>query len=126
MLEPSRTTGLRLHSMAFAQPLHVRDAIVRHAQPIPRNNVIPLPLRHVLLQITLPHESEVESRAQLEALFHSPVGVYVAGTKVVHDEVVVHFDIAPEDLDFTMHTVIVTLPEAMIGPVRRRVKTNAH
>jgi hypothetical protein len=115
--------------MAFAQPLHVRDAIPRHAQPIPRNNVLPLPLplRRVLLQITLPHESEVESRAQLKALFHSPVGVYVAGTKVVHDKVVVHFDIAPEDLDFTMHTVIVTLPEAMIGPVeRRRVKTNAH
>jgi hypothetical protein len=113
--------------MAYAQKLIVHDAIVRHAQPVPRNNVISLPLRRVLLQVTLPRESEDESRTQLKALFHSPVGVYVAGTKAVHDKIVVQFDIAPEDLDFTMHTVIVTLPEAMIGPVeRRRVTNNAH
>jgi hypothetical protein len=113
--------------MAYAQTLIVHDAIVRHAQPVPRNNVISLPLRRVLLQVTLPRESEDESRTQLKALFHSPVGVYVAGTKAVHDKIVVQFDIAPEDLDFTMHTVIVTLPEAMIGPVeRRRVTNNAH
>src|ERR1700738_192410 len=111
--------------MAFAQTLHVRDAVVHRAQPVPRNNVISLPLRRVLLQVTLPRGSEDESRALLKALFHSPVGVYVAGTKVVHNTVVVQFDIAPEDLDFTMHTVIVTLPEAMIGPVERhRVSNN--
>ncbi|MEA3118108.1 MAG: hypothetical protein QOI13_1378, partial [Paraburkholderia sp.] len=71
--------------------------------------------------------SEDESRTQIKALFHSPVGVYVAGMKTLRDTVVVHFDIAPEDLDFTMHTVIATLPKAMIGPVeRRRVINNAH
>ncbi len=120
--------------MAFAQPLNVPDAIPRHAQPIPRHaqpiprdTVIPLPLRRVLLQVTLPRKSEDELRAQLRALFHSPVGGYVAGTKVVRDKVNVHFYIAPEDLDSTMHTLIVTLPQAMIGPIeRRRVTINAH
>jgi hypothetical protein len=31
-----------------------------------------------------------------------------------------NLDIAPDDLDFTMHALITTLPHAMIGPLRRR------
>ena len=113
--------------MAFAHPLDVHDAIPRHTQSIPRHTTIPLPPRRVLLQVTVPRESEDKSRAQLRALFNSPVGAYLTGTKVVRDMANVHFDIAPEDLDSTMNTLIVTLPQAMIGPVeRRRVTINAH
>jgi hypothetical protein len=43
------------------------------------------------------------------------------------DKVNVHFDVAPGKLDFMVHTLIVTLPQAMIGPVERRpVTINAH
>ncbi|MEA3119424.1 MAG: hypothetical protein QOI13_2694, partial [Paraburkholderia sp.] len=48
------TTRLRLHSMAFAQTLHAYDANVRQAQSVLRNNVISLPLRRLVLQVTLP------------------------------------------------------------------------
>ena len=113
--------------MAFAHPLNFHDAIPRHTQSIPRDTTIPFPLRHVLLQATVPRESEDKTRVQLRALFNSPVGAYVRGTKGVRDMVNVQFDIAPEDLDSTMHTLLVTLPQPMIGPVERRCVTiNAH
>jgi hypothetical protein len=72
---------------------------------------IPLPLRRVLLQVTVPRESEDKSRAQLGALFNSPVGAYLTGTKAIRDMDNVHFDIGPEDLDSAMYTLIVTLPK---------------
>jgi hypothetical protein len=113
--------------MASAQPLNVPDAIPRHMQPILRNNATPLSVGRVLLKATLPRDSADESRAQLRALFHSPVGIYVAGMEFGRDKVNVHFDIAPGNLDFMVHTLIVTLPQAMIGPVERRpVTINAH
>ena len=113
--------------MAFAHPLDVHDAIPRHTQSIPRDTTIPLPLRRVLRQVTVLRESEDKSRAQLRALFNSPVGAYLTGTKVVRDMANVHFGIAPEDLDSTMNTLILTLPRAMIGPIDRcRVTINAH
>jgi hypothetical protein len=105
--------------MAFAKSLNAHDATPRYAK-IPRDNVIPLPLRRVLLNVTLPRASANESRVQVTALFHSSVGVYVAGMETLRDKINVHFDIAPEDLDFVMHTLIVTLPQATIGPVERR------
>jgi hypothetical protein len=106
--------------MALTQSLDVPDAKPLGTRPTSRNNVIPFPSPRVLLQVTLLRESADQSRAQLRTLLHSSLGVYVVGTKVVRDKVHVEFDIAPDDLDFTMHTLIVTLPEAMIGPVKRR------
>ncbi|WP_347814192.1 hypothetical protein [Paraburkholderia sp. BL10I2N1] len=70
--------------------------------------------------MTLLRESEDQSRAQLRALLHSPLGVYVASTEIVRDEVRVQFDVALDDLGFTMHALIATLPQATIGPVKRR------
>jgi hypothetical protein len=38
----------------------------------------------------------------------------------VREEVRVQLDIAFEDLDFTLHTLISTVPAALIGPLKRR------
>jgi hypothetical protein len=125
--------------MALSQPSEVPDSVrpLSHAfqsvqqparpsalpivkQPVQRgNNVIPFPLSRVLLPVTLSRESETEARSQLKSLLHSPLGVYVVSTELVRDGVRVLFSIAPEDLDFTMHTLIASVPQALIGSVKR-------
>jgi hypothetical protein len=57
-------------------------------------------------------------RANLAILLRSPLGVYVTHTEVLRDSIRVRFDIAPEDLAFTLHTLLATLPEATIGTVQ--------
>lgn len=95
------------------------------AQSVSRNNVIPFPFsQRVLLPVSLHFASPEQSRAQIRALLHCPLGVYVAGIEAVRGDVRVTFDIAAEDFDFTLHTLIATLPQATIGRVSRRtVKT---
>jgi hypothetical protein len=121
--------------MALSQPSEVPDsvrspsrALQSALQPAPQflqqpvqrsNNVIPFPLSRVLLPVTLIRETESEARSQLKSLLHSPLGVYVVSTEVVRDGVRVLFSIAPEDLDFTMHTLIASVPEALIGSLKR-------
>jgi hypothetical protein len=84
-----------------------------------RNNVIPFPSTRVLLPVTLPQPSHDLAATSLRALLHSPLGVYVVDTQTVRKEVRVQLDIASEDLDFTLHTLISTLPSALIGPLQR-------
>jgi hypothetical protein len=88
--------------------------------PVQHNNVIPFPSARALLQVTLPHSSQDLAGAQLRALLHSPLGVYVVSTDTVREEVRVQLDIACEDFDFTLHTLIATIPAALIGPLKRR------
>ncbi|ADG19010.1 conserved hypothetical protein [Paraburkholderia atlantica] len=83
------------------------------SKQIQHSNVIPFPSRALLL-VTLPH-------AHLRALLHSPLGVYVINTEIVRGEDRVQLDIAREDLDFTLHMLLTTLPAATIGPLKRRV-----
>jgi hypothetical protein len=91
-------------------------------QPAARNNVIPFPSsQRVLLPVSLHYASPEQARAQLRALLHCPLGVYVAGIEAVRGDVRVLFDIAAEDFDFTLHTLIATLPQATIGRVSRRI-----
>ncbi|WGS51984.1 hypothetical protein LFL96_27645 [Paraburkholderia sp. D15] len=85
-----------------------------------RNNVIPFPSGRVRLQVGLPHLPHHPSGTQLRALLHSPLGVYVVSTETGREEDSVQLDIAYDDLDFTLHTLISTLPAALIGPVKRR------
>jgi hypothetical protein len=87
---------------------------------VQRNNVIPFPATRVRLQVTLPHRSYELPGTQLRVLLHSPLGVYVVSTEAVRQEIRVQLDIAPDDLDFTLHTLISTLPAATIGPLKRR------
>jgi hypothetical protein len=114
--------------MALTQTINHHDGQVQQAQSqssgharVQRNNVIPFPATRVLLQVTLPHSSgdDPAGTSSLRTLLHSPLGVYVAGTQVIRNEVRVQFDIAIEDLDFTLHTLIATLPVALIGPLQR-------
>ncbi len=105
--------------MALTQPSEVPDSVRKTARPVSNNNVIPFPLSRVLLPVTLVRETEDDARAQLKSLLHSPLGVYVVSTEVVRDGVRVQFAIAPEDLAFTMHTLIASVPEAMIGSLKR-------
>ena len=43
---------------------------------------------------------------------------------MLRDSVRVMLDIAHEDFNFTLHMLMTTVPEAMIGPVTRRVGAN--
>jgi hypothetical protein len=92
-------------------------------QRTPRNNVIPFPAARVRLPVTLPHAPHELPGIQLRALLHSPLGVYVISTEADREEVRVLLDIAFDDLDFTLHTLISTLPAALIGPLKRRSAT---
>jgi hypothetical protein len=109
--------------MALSQPSEVPDSVripVRsHSTAVRNNNVIPFPLSRALLPVTLLRQSEDEARTQLKSLLHSPLGVYVVSTEVVRDGVRVLFSIAPEDLDFTLHTLIASVPHALIGSLAR-------
>jgi hypothetical protein len=106
--------------MALPQTLQGYDTGTHRAQPVSRHNVIPFPSPRVLLPVTLLGDCERDARAQLKSLLHSPLGVYVVSTEVVHDHVHLDLDISPDDLDFTMHALITSLPYAMIGPLKRR------
>ncbi|QCP54108.1 hypothetical protein FAZ95_34545 [Trinickia violacea] len=91
------------------------------AQSVSRNNVIRFPSsQRILLPVSLHYASPEQSRAQIRALLHCPLGVYVAGIEAVRGDVRVLFDIAAEDFDFTLHTLIATLPQATIGRLSRR------
>jgi len=106
--------------MALPLSLQVFDAEPQRQQPVSRHNVIPFPSPRVQLPVTLLGLSEDDARTQLKTLLHSPLGVYVVSTEVVRNHVHLNLDIAPDDLDFTMHALITTLPYAMIGPLKRR------
>jgi hypothetical protein len=102
--------------MGFAQVLTRRDT-VPDIQPRSRSNVVPLRAPRVRLEVLLTGTQSERLRADLATLFHSPLGVYVSHTEVSRDNVCVHLNIAPEDLDFTLHTLITTLSEATIGRI---------
>lgn len=75
------------------------------------------------MQVSLPHPLHDLAGTQLRTLLHSPLGVYVVSTQADRDAVHVLLDISTDDLDFTLHTLISTLPAALIGPAKRRSAT---
>ena len=75
------------------------------------------------MPVTLKGDRRTDARTQLKTLLHSPIGVYAVSTEIVRDEVHVQFDIAPEDLGFTLHTLMTSLPQATIGCLKRAVHT---
>jgi hypothetical protein len=105
--------------MGSAQPLVRHDFVPDLRTPRPPSNVIPLRARRVKLEVFLTGASPDSSRAQLATLLHSPLGVYISHTHTARDTVCVQFNIAPEDFDFTLHTLIITLPAATIGTITR-------
>lgn len=69
-------------------------------------------------------EQDDAARERIRRLFHSPLGVYVSQASRDHDELRLVFDVATEDLDFTVRTLRQVLPEAVIEGIRPRVFTH--
>jgi hypothetical protein len=63
----------------------------------------------------------IVSRVQLSAVVRS---VYVSQALRDHDDLRLVFDVAPEDLDFTVRTLHQVLPEAVVEGVRPRFFTH--
>ncbi|WP_431290661.1 hypothetical protein [Burkholderia cepacia] len=110
--------------MTFIHPVPAFDVAGRQLRAGAPDNVIsfPPPRPRLQLPVTLTADSGEHAHARLAALLHSPLGVYVVGARAVRDVVHVHFDIAPEDLDFTLRMLIAQQADAVIGPVARRLR----
>ncbi|CAB3755852.1 hypothetical protein GQ57_38350 [Burkholderia sp. MSh2] len=109
--------------MTFIRPVPAFDVAGRRLRAGVRSNVIPFPppRPRLALPVTLTADSGERAHARLAALLHSPLGVYVVSARAVRDVVHVQFDIAQEDLDFTLHMLIAQQADAVIGPVARRL-----
>ncbi|WP_321802851.1 hypothetical protein [Burkholderia sp. BCC1993] len=110
--------------MTFIHPVPAYDVAGRQLRAGMHNNVIPFPPPRPRLQlpVTLTADTGALAHARLAALLHSPLGVYVVSARTVRDVIHVQFDIAPEDLDFTLHLLIAQQADAVIGPVARRLR----
>jgi hypothetical protein len=75
----------------------------------------------VHLSAVLRSKQDEAARERIRRLFHSPLGVYVSQASRNHDDLRLVFDVAREDLDFTVRTLHQVLPEAVIESVRPRV-----
>ncbi|MEM5368501.1 hypothetical protein V4C53_21020 [Paraburkholderia azotifigens] len=105
--------------MGSAQSLAFRDFVPDIPAAQVPSNVIPLRARRVQLEVFLAGTSPDTLRTHLATLFHSPLGVYISHTQMLRDKGCVYFNIAPEDLDFTLHMLIATMAEATIGKISR-------
>lgn len=75
----------------------------------------------VHLSAVLNSTQDEAARERIRRLFHSPLGVYVSQASRDHDDLRLLFDVAMEDLDFTVRTLHQVLPEAVIEAVRPRI-----
>ncbi|WP_028218107.1 hypothetical protein [Paraburkholderia oxyphila] len=103
--------------MNTAQRIALRDGVPDHASLL-RGGTAPSRAQRAELDVCLTGLAPEVPRRNLATLLRSPLGVYVAHTEVLRNSVRVRFDVAPEDLAFTLHTLLATLPEAVIGAVQ--------
>ncbi|CAH2807684.1 MAG: hypothetical protein CBARDMAM_5397 [uncultured Caballeronia sp.] len=82
------------------------------------------PVSRVHLSAVLHSRQDEVARERIRRLFHSPLGVYVSQASRDHDDLRLVFDVAMEDLDFTVRTLHQVLSEAVIEAVRPRVFTH--
>jgi|SRR6266702_3689491 len=75
----------------------------------------------VHLSAVLRSKQDEAARERIRRLFHSPLGVYVSQASRDRDDLRLIFDVAMEDLDFTVRTLHQVLPEAVIEAVRPRI-----
>lgn len=87
--------------------------------------VLPFRATRAWLDLVLDGGTLRETRAHLALLLHSPLGVYVTRTSERADTVAVRLDIAPDDFDFTLHTLLQVVPEATIQALRLRINGEA-
>ncbi|HEF5873607.1 TPA: hypothetical protein SAY52_004263 [Burkholderia cenocepacia] len=113
--------------MTFIHPFPAFDVGARRLCAATSGSVVPFPPHprpRLQLPVTLTADSAA-AHARLAALLHSPLGVYVVRARTVRNVIHVHFDIAPEDLDFTLHTLIAQQVDAVIGPIARQLQRRA-
>jgi hypothetical protein len=103
-------------SYAPAVPLPSASSSSRSTTTNVASNVLPLRSPRATVQI---HLTGKTPDLHLATLLHSPLGAYVTQTETLRDSVRVALDIAPEDFDFTLHTLMTTVPEATIRAVTR-------
>ena len=60
------------------------------------------------------------ARERMRRLFHSPLGVYVSQATRDQDKLKLVFDVAVEDIEFTVRTLRQVLPDAEIESLRPR------
>jgi hypothetical protein len=125
LFHPEQPVETKMRSMDTAQLVALRDVIPDPGGRM-RTDALPLGASRAALEVALTGPTPEASRANLATLLRSPLGVYVIHTEVLRDSVQVRFDIAPEDLAFTMHTLLATLPEATIGAVQYHECGGAH
>ncbi|MBI0331566.1 hypothetical protein I6G79_31970 [Burkholderia plantarii] len=73
----------------------------------------------VLLPVTLEGTADYLG-TQRRALLRSPIGVYVSHIDAHRDRMAVWFDLARADLNFAIHTLLTTVPDATLGCLRKR------
>jgi hypothetical protein len=78
----------------------------------------------VHLSAVLRSKEDEAARERIRRLFHSPLGVYVSHASRDQGDLRLVFDVAMEDLDFTVRTLHQVLPEAVIEAVRPRLFTH--
>jgi len=106
--------------MACANPITHSDVVA--PRPRPRAKVVPLRALRAWLEVVLTANTADSARAHLATLLHSPLGVYVAQTAFARGAMRVQLDIAPENIDFTLHMLMATVPQATIGALRPRTE----
>ncbi|SAL42572.1 hypothetical protein [Caballeronia humi] len=89
--------------------------------PNRHDNVPALPSQRVLVSAAVYSEQDEASRERIRRLFHSPLGVYVSHASRNQSELRLEFDVATEDIEFTLRTLKKVLPEAVIEEIRPRV-----
>jgi hypothetical protein len=85
------------------------------------DNVLALPSQRVLVSAAVYSEQDETSRERIRRLFRSPLGVYVSHASRNQSELRLEFDVATEDIEFTLRTLKKVLPEAVIEEIRPRV-----
>lgn len=95
--------------------------IARTSRSARGGEVLPFPHRRVILSVMLSVGEADQGDEKLRAVFRSAVGVYVLDSHIEKRCIKLRFDIAMNDIDFLIHTLIRELPEATIGPLETRV-----
>jgi hypothetical protein len=85
------------------------------------DNVLAFPSQRVLISAAVHSEEDEASRERIRRLFHSPLGVYVSHASRDQNELHLEFDVATEDIEFTLRTLQQVLPEAVVEDIRPRV-----
>ncbi len=123
---PARTRATRARRAGTGAPADVERAartpavqVTAPSAPSPSADSAAAAAPRVLLPVTLEGDADYLC-AQRRALLRSPLGVHVSHIDAHRERMAVWFDLAHADLGFAIHTLLATVPDAMLGSLRRR------